>query len=100
MTCSARCGGDLFRAMFAEVDVDHAGQYQDHRIVQQGYLCLNCGAPAIDIGEVPAAMDAEARDDEAPVRQDVLCPHCETLVSVFPEEDCPNCGMSLEVSRP
>jgi DNA-directed RNA polymerase subunit RPC12/RpoP len=86
--------------MFAEVDVDHTGEYQDHRIVQQGYLCLNCGAPAIEIGQVPAAMDEDAEGEEAPARQDVLCPHCETLVSVFPDEDCPNCGMSLELSRP
>ncbi|MGH7921607.1 MAG: hypothetical protein ACREQM_16930 [Candidatus Dormibacteraceae bacterium] len=86
--------------MFAEVDLDQAGIYQEHRIVQPGYLCLNCGAPAMDIGEVPAAMDEDAREDLAPAPQDLLCPHCETLVSVLPDADCPNCGMSLEPSRP
>jgi DNA-directed RNA polymerase subunit RPC12/RpoP len=86
--------------MFAEVDLDASGVYQDHRITQAGYICLNCGSPAVDLGEVPAAMDEEAQDDFAPMPVDLLCPHCETLVSVLPDSDCPNCGASLEVVRP
>ncbi|HEY8841779.1 MAG TPA: hypothetical protein VIO80_14240 [Candidatus Dormibacteraeota bacterium] len=45
LMCSHRCGGRLFRALFAEVDIDSGGEYQDRRIAQPGYVCLNCGAP-------------------------------------------------------
>src|SRR6478672_880475 len=62
--CTNRCGGRLFRALFAEVEIDSGGGYQDHRIAQPGYICLNCGSPAVDLSEVPAAMDAEAAEDE------------------------------------
>ena len=65
LICSSRCGGSLFRALFAEVEIDAAGEYQDYRLSQPGYVCLNCGAPAVDLGEVAAAMEAEAREDEA-----------------------------------
>jgi DNA-directed RNA polymerase subunit RPC12/RpoP len=100
LVCSGRCGGSLFRALFAEVDIDSSGVYQDHRVVQPGYVCLNCGAPALDLGEVPAALDEEAREDEAstPVVSDVLCPVCETMVQLDANMECPNCGSPLEVS--
>lgn len=101
LACSKRCGGQLFRALFAEVEVDAGGAYQDHRVVQPGYICLNCGAPAFDLGEVPAAMVEDAEADEAevsPPSVDVLCPVCESLVTVVPGEDCPNCGAELEVA--
>jgi DNA-directed RNA polymerase subunit RPC12/RpoP len=98
LACSRRCGGRLFRAMFAEVELDAEGGYQDHRIVQPGYVCLNCGAPAFDLGEVPAEMQAEAEADEAqPAAADILCPVCETLVQVDSSMECPNCGAPLEV---
>jgi DNA-directed RNA polymerase subunit RPC12/RpoP len=99
LICSRRCGGTLFRALFAEVEVDASGQYQDHRVTQPGYVCLNCGAPALDLGEVPAAMEEEAREDEqsTPVITDVLCPVCETMVQLDAGMECPNCGSPLEV---
>jgi len=56
LVCSRRCGGTLFRALFAEVELDANGAYQEFRIAQPGYICLNCGAPAFDLGEVPADM--------------------------------------------
>ena len=100
LVCSSRCGGQLFRALFAEVDLDSSGEYQGHRIAQPGYVCLNCGAPALDLGEVPAAMDDEAREDEAAatVTADVLCPVCETMVQLDANMECPNCGSPLEVA--
>jgi DNA-directed RNA polymerase subunit RPC12/RpoP len=99
LVCSRRCGGTLFRALFAEVEVDASGAYQDHRVTQPGYVCLNCGAPALDLGEVPAAMDAEAEEDQpAPVIADVLCPVCETMVQLDADLECPNCGSPLEVA--
>ena len=83
--------------MFAEIDVDPGGAYQDHRITQPGYLCLNCGAPAVDLGRVPAEMAEEQDADElasGSTRQ-VLCPVCESLIETGPEDECPNCGAPL-----
>ena len=98
LACSRRCGGTLFRALFAEVEVDSAGEYQAHRVVQPGYLCLNCGAPAVDLAAVPEAMEEGSDEDDTAVTSvDVLCPICETFVSVLPGEECPNCGAVLEV---
>jgi ssDNA-binding Zn-finger/Zn-ribbon topoisomerase 1 len=99
LVCSQRCGGRLFRALFAEVEIDPSGEFQDYRVTQPGYVCLNCGAPALDLGEVPAELDKEAREDEAaaaPVA-DVLCPVCETMVQLDANMECPNCGSPLEV---
>jgi len=99
LACSRRCGGQLFRALFAEVDVDAEGNYQDHRLQQPGYVCLNCGAPAFDLGEVPAQMDSDAAEDEPrEIVADILCPVCETLVQVRGELECPKCGAPLEVA--
>jgi DNA-directed RNA polymerase subunit RPC12/RpoP len=98
LVCSRRCGGTLFRALFAEVEMDASGAYQDHRITQPAYVCLNCGAPALDLGEVPAEMDAEAREEEPVVAAaDILCPVCETMVQLDANMECPNCGSPLEV---
>ena len=70
----------------------------DHRIAQPGYVCLNCGSPALDLGEVPAEMAAEAEADEASSSTtDILCPVCETMVQVDEGMECPNCGAPLEV---
>ncbi|HET7466912.1 MAG TPA: hypothetical protein VFL29_09600 [Candidatus Dormibacteraeota bacterium] len=100
LVCSRRCGGGLFRALFAEVELDADGNYQDHRIAQPGYICLNCGAPAFDLGMVQAEMDADAEAEAAEVidKTDILCPVCETLVQVGGEMECPNCGAPLEVA--
>jgi DNA-directed RNA polymerase subunit RPC12/RpoP len=98
LVCSGRCGGRLFRALFAEVEVDSGGGYQDHRIAQPGYICLNCGSPAVDLSEVPAEMDAEAAEDEPATGADILCPVCETMVQVGAGMECPNCGAPLEVA--
>ena len=100
LVCTRRCGGTLFRALFAEVEVDAAGAYQDHRVAQPGYVCLNCGSPALDLGEVPAALEADARQEEAEtaVMAEVLCPVCETRVQLDANMECPNCGSPLEVA--
>src|SRR5260370_36693727 len=98
------CGGTLFRALFAEVEVDAEGCYLDFRIAQPGYICLNCGAPAFDLAEVPAEMEAQAREDAPqPVAADILCPVCETLVQVDEGMERANCaapvGYAWRVSR-
>jgi DNA-directed RNA polymerase subunit RPC12/RpoP len=100
LVCSRKCGGSLFRALFAEVEIDASGEYQSHRLSQPGYVCLNCGSPAVDLGEVPAALEEEAREDEAStaVIADVLCPVCETKVQLDVSMECPNCGSPLEVA--
>ena len=96
LTCSNRCGGALFRALFAEVDVDSGGEYQDHRIVQPSYVCLNCGSPALDLSEVPGELRAQQEEDEPPPAVEILCPVCESLVVVDADRECPNCGAFLE----
>ncbi len=96
LVCSARCGGSLFRSLFAEVDIDAGGAYQAHRIVQPGYVCLSCGAPAVDLGRVPAEMAEEREADEPATSRQVLCPVCETMVETGPAQECPNCGAPLE----
>jgi DNA-directed RNA polymerase subunit RPC12/RpoP len=100
LVCSQKCGSKLFRAVFAEVDVDSGGEFQDYRVTQPGYVCLNCGAPAFDLGEVPAELEAEAREEEAAAMPiaDVLCPVCETMVTLDRNMECPNCGSPLEVA--
>jgi len=98
LVCSQRCGGKLFRALFAEVEVDESGEYQGHRVVQPGYVCLNCGSPALDLSAVPDQMAADDEEDEAPAAMaDVLCPVCETMVQLDANMECPNCGSPLEV---
>jgi DNA-directed RNA polymerase subunit RPC12/RpoP len=97
LVCSNRCGGSLFRVLIAEVEVDSGGEYQGHRVVEPGYLCLNCGAPAFDLGEVPAELAAERTADEPVPLLDVLCPVCETRVEVGRDMECPVCGSYLEV---
>jgi len=99
LVCSRRCGGRLFRALFAEVDIDSGGEFIDYRVAQQGFLCLNCGSPALDLGAVQAQMEAdEAEDDPVVLLTDILCPVCETMVQVGDEMECPNCGSPLEVA--
>jgi len=100
LVCSRKCGGTLFRALFAEVDVDSAGEYLDHRVTQPGYICLNCGAPALDLAQVPGELEAEAQAEEAAasITADVLCPVCETMVQLDANMECPNCGSPLEVA--
>lgn len=98
LVCSRRCGGKLFRALFAEVDVDARGEYQEHRITQPSFMCLNCGSPALDLGAVPAQIQADEDEDAAStVPTDVLCPVCETMVQLDVNMECPNCGSPLEV---
>ena len=100
LVCSRKCGSALFRALFAEVEIDAAGELQDYRIAQPGYVCLSCGAPALDLGEVRAALEEEARAEEAELTPvaDVLCPVCETMVKLDVNLECPNCGSPLEVA--
>jgi rubrerythrin len=96
LVCSHRCGSGLFRALFAEVELDASGGFQDFRIAQPGYVCLNCGAPALDLSEVRGEIEAEAEADASPQVADVLCPVCETMVQIDASMECPNCGSPLE----
>src|ERR1700682_3326075 len=96
LVCSARCGSRLFRALFAEGDIDSGGNYEDYRLPQPVFVCLNCGAPAVALSEAAADIAAEAEADAAPTVTDILCPVCETLVQVSGDMECPNCGAPLE----
>ena len=96
LVCSRRCGGGLFRALFAEVELDASGVFQNYEIAQPGYVCLNCGAPAVDLSQVPQEIEAEAQADAKPEVADILCPVCETKVQLDAGMECPNCGSPLE----
>ncbi len=96
LMCANRCGGALFRALFAEVDLDSGGEYQHHRILQPSYICLNCGSPALDLSEVPGELRAQQEEDEPPPAVEILCPVCESLVVIGSDLECPNCGAFLE----
>src|ERR1700687_5256046 len=97
LICSEGAAVRLFRALFAEVEIDADGTYADHQVIQPGYVCLNCGEPAFDHAEVPVEMSGEAEADEVSTTSDILCPVCETLVQVEADMECPNCGAPLEV---
>ncbi|MFI5282581.1 MAG: hypothetical protein ACHQ0J_05565 [Candidatus Dormibacterales bacterium] len=86
----------MFRALFAEVEIDASGGFQQYHVAQPGYVCLNCGAPAVDLAEVPGALAADAEADATPQVSDVLCPVCETMVQLDSDMECPNCGSPLE----
>jgi DNA-directed RNA polymerase subunit RPC12/RpoP len=96
LVCTRRCGGELFRALFAEVELDASGGLQDYRIAQPGYVCLSCGAPALDLSQVPGEIEAEQQAEAGPHASDVLCPVCETMVRLDSSMECPNCGSPLE----
>ena len=69
-------------------------------MTQPDYICLNCGAPTIDLAEVPGELEAEAREKKTTtaVTAGVLCPVCETMVQLDANMECPNCGSPLEVA--
>ncbi len=77
--------------------VDSRGGYVEHSIDPPVYLCVACGSPAVDLSQVPQEMAAEAEEAVAPVAAEVLCPVCETRVTVLPGEDCPSCGAELSL---
>src|SRR5207247_10778812 len=91
----------LFRVVCTRCAVASAGGYQDHRVTKPGYICFNCGAPALDLAQVPGELEAEAQAEEAAasVTADILCPVCETMVQLDANMECPNCGSPLEVPR-
>ncbi len=95
LVCSSRCGGSLFRALFAEVDVDAGGAYLDHQVLQANYMCLGCGSPALDLGAVPVEIQAEREADLPETLDEILCPVCESLVEVGANRECPDCGAYL-----
>ena len=97
LVCSNRCGGEIFRSLNVEVEIDAAGNYQDHHILQPIYVCAGCGSPAVDLSEVRNAIAEERAEDEPADTVDVLCPVCETPVTVGPDLECPNCGAELEL---
>src|ERR1700687_2022634 len=97
LICPSRCGGTLFRALFAEVDLDSGGACVPSRVTQPAYVCLNCGSPAVDLGEVPGEMAAEAEADVPATVTDILCPVCETLVPVEADMEWSDSGAPLEV---
>ena len=102
LACPNRCSTNRFELWNGSVFVDALGRYLDHRAADAPlYRCSECGTPAVDLGEVPAAMAAERALQEVPPRQ-YACPACETLFSAPKDQDlvvCPSCGQTFPVSE-
>jgi DNA-directed RNA polymerase subunit RPC12/RpoP len=102
LACPNRCSTNRFELWNGSVYVDSLGRYLEHKAVDAPlYRCTECGSPAVDLGEVPAAIAADRVVQESPARQ-YACPSCETLFSAPSDQDlvvCPNCGQTFPVSQ-
>ncbi|TMF29595.1 MAG: hypothetical protein E6I25_05550 [Chloroflexi bacterium] len=60
LACPNRCSTNRFELWNASVFVDSAGRYLDYKVVDAPlYRCIECGSPAVDLGEVPGTMAAD-----------------------------------------
>ena len=102
LACPNRCSTNRFELWNASVFVDSSGRYLDYTVVDaQLYRCTECGSPAVDLGEVPGAMDADRATVEGPPRE-YACPSCEELFSAPRDQDlvvCPSCGQTFPVAE-
>ena len=100
LACPNRCSTNRFELWNASVFVDSSGRYLDYRATDAPlYRCTECGAPAVDLGEVPGAM-ADDRALETPIAE-YACPSCEALFSTPVDQNpvvCPACGQTFPVS--
>lgn len=104
LACPNRCSTNRFELWNASIFVDGRGRYLEHRTEDIAlYRCTECGSPAVDLGDVPAAMrDEREAEDEARVAE-YTCPICEALFSAPAEQNpivCPECGQTFPVSFP
>ncbi|HEV2013548.1 MAG TPA: hypothetical protein VGR77_06675 [Candidatus Dormibacteraeota bacterium] len=101
LACPNRCSTNRFELWNASVFVDSLGRYLDFKVVDAPlYRCTECGSPAVDLGEVPGAMDAD-REVQNPPRE-YACPNCEALFSAPKEQTlivCPSCGQTFPVTE-
>jgi len=101
LACPNRCSTNRFELWNASVYVDSRGRYLEHR-AEDGplYRCVECGSPAMDLGEVPGAMAADREALENPPSQ-YTCPACEELFTAPRDQNpvvCPSCGQTFPVT--
>ena len=100
LACPNRCSTNRFELWNASVFVDERGRYLEYRTDESAlYRCTECGSPAVDLGEVPEAMQAERAEQERIA--DYTCPNCEALFNAPAEQSpivCPECGQTFVVS--
>jgi DNA-directed RNA polymerase subunit RPC12/RpoP len=101
LACPNRCSANRFELWNASVFVDERGRYLEHQTEDMAlYRCTECGSPAVDLGDVPAAMEAEREADER--LHDYTCPNCEALFAAPAEQNpivCPECGQTFVVAN-
>ncbi len=100
LACPNRCSTNRFELWNASVFVDERGRYLEYQTEDMAlYRCTECGSPAVDLGDVPAAMQAERAAAERLV--DYTCPNCEARFAAPSEQNpivCPECGQTFPVS--
>ncbi|HEY8678876.1 MAG TPA: hypothetical protein VIN39_09635 [Candidatus Dormibacteraeota bacterium] len=102
LACPNRCTNNRFELWNASVFVDTLGRYLEHRVVDAPlYRCTECGSPALDLGQVPDAMEQDRTLLENPPRE-YACPSCETLFGAPATQAlvvCPSCGQTFPVNE-
>lgn len=100
LACPNRCSTDRFELWNASVFVDSRGRYLDFKATDAPlYRCTECGAPAIDLGEVAEAMALDRAALENPAAE-YACPSCEAFFSAARDQNpvvCPSCGQTFPV---
>ena len=101
LACPNGCASGRFELWNASVFVDTLGRYLDFKVIDAPlYRCMGCGSPALDLGEVPAAMAEERALLENSTRE-YACPGCEALFSAPANQAlvvCPSCGQTFPVT--
>ena len=101
LACPNRCSTNRFELWNASVFVDERGRYLGYQAEEMAlYRCTECGSPAVDLGDVPDAMQAERESAERLV--DYTCPNCEALFTASREQNpivCPDCGQTFVVGN-
>src|SRR5207245_5305423 len=65
LACPNRCITNRFELWNASVFVDERGRYLEYQAEDMAlYRCTECGSPAVDLGDVPDAMQAERESAE------------------------------------
>jgi DNA-directed RNA polymerase subunit RPC12/RpoP len=101
LQCPNGCTVGRFEALNAPVHVDRARRYLDHDDSRATFVCVQCQAVAVDLGEVSRAMRAEGEASTVIL----VCPNCGTemlppiddTMSAYVE--CPACEVRFAIEE-